>query len=181
MERIATYTVNAQITSTQLNDLQDVTVGLISGANNNVLSAAGCDGCEWQSSSATLIPATQIKVDATRDWRDRVLTVLYFAPSGSDSQPGGVNDTDYDYDITALRKGYTGRGGLDAGGNNPSNGNPPVVTSTPPGSWALKVDLDVYLYASTVDGSLWLYNDSLGTLKTPILSITATAPTGLRP
>ena len=181
MERIATYTVNAQITSAQLNDLQDVTVGLISGANNNVLSAAGCDGCEWQSSTASLLTATQIKVDATRDWRDRVLTVLYFAPSGSDTQPGGTNDTDYDYEVTSLRKGYTGRGGLDAGGFDPSNGNPPVVTSTPPGSWALKVDVDIYLYASTVDGSLWLYNDTAGTLKTPILSINATAPTGLRP
>ena len=105
MERIATYTVNAQITSTQLNDLQDVTVGLISGANNNVLSVPGCDGCEWQSSTASLLTATQIKVDATRDWRDRVLTVLYFAPSGSDTQPGGTNDTDYDYEVTSLRKG----------------------------------------------------------------------------
>jgi len=180
MERIATYTVNAQITSTQLNDLQDVTVGLISGANNNVLSAAGCDGCEWQS-TADLAPSTQVKVDATRDWRDRVLTVLYYAPSGSNTEPGGVNDTDYDYDITSLRKGYAGRGGLDAGSADPTNGNPPVVTSTPPGSWALKVDVDVYLYASTVDGSLWLYNDTAGTIKIPILSITATAPTGLRP
>ena len=179
MERIATYTVNAQITSAQLNDLQDVTVGLISGANNNVLSAAGCDGCEWQSSSATLASTTQIKVDATRDWRDRVLTVLYYSPTGANTQPGGGDDYQYDYDITALRKGYTGRGGLDAGSADPTNGNPPVPAAGT--SWAMEVDVDIYLYASTVDGSLWLYNDSLGTLKTPILSITATAPTGLRP
>jgi hypothetical protein len=179
MERVATYTVNAQITSTQLNDLQDVTVGLISGANNNALSAAGCDGCEWQSSTANILSATQIKVDATRDWRDRVLTVLYYAPTGANEQPGGIADYQYDYNIPSLRKGYTGRGGLDAGSADPSNGNPPVPAAGT--SWALEVDANIYLYASTVDGSLWLYNDSGGVLKIPILSITATAPTGLRP
>jgi len=178
MERIATYTVNAQITSTQLNDLQDVTVGLISGANNNVLSAPGCDGCEWQYTT-DLPNATQVKVDSTRDWRDRVLTVLYYSPSGGNTQPGGANDFDYDYPISSLRKGYTGRGGLDAGSADPTNGSPPVPAIG--ASWALKVAVTVWLYASTVDGSLWLYNDSGGARKTPILSITATAPTGLRP
>ena len=179
MERIATYTVNAQITSTQLNDLQDVTVGLISGANNNVLSAPGCDGCEWQSSAASLSSATQVKVDASKDWRDRVLTVAYYAPSGALTQPGGANDYKYDYDITSLRKGYTGRGGLDAGSADPTNGNSPVPAAGV--SWAMEVATDIWLYASTVDGALYLYNDTVGTLKTPILSITATAPTGLRP
>jgi hypothetical protein len=178
MERIATYTANAPITSTQLNDLQDVTVGLISGSASNVLSAAGCDGCEWQS-TANLLPSTQIKVDATRDWRDRVLTVLYYSPSGANTQPGGANDYDYDYDITSLRKGYTGRGGLDAGSADPTNGNPPVPAAG--ASWAMEIATDIYLYASTVNGSLWLFNDTAGTIKIPILSITATAPTGLRP
>ena len=177
MERIATYTANAPITSTQLNDLQDVTVGLISGSASNVLSAAGCDGCEWQS-TANLLPSTQIKVDATRDWRDRVLTVLYYSPSGANTQPGGANDYDYDYDITSLRKGYTGRGGLDAGSADPTNGNPPVPAAGT--SWAMEIATDIYLYANATDGSLYLYNDG-GTIKTPILSITATAPTGLRP
>ncbi len=178
MERIATYTANAPITSTQLNDLQDVTVGLISGAQNNVLSAAGCDGCEWQSSAATLVAATQVKVDGTRDWRDRVLTVLYYSPLTSNSEPGGVNDYEYDYDITSLRKGYTGRGGLDAGSADPTNGNPPVPAAG--ASWAMEVAANIWLYASATDGSLYLYNDG-GTIKTPILSIIATAPTGLRP
>ena len=108
-----------------------------------------------------------------------MLTVLFYAPSGADTQPGGANDYQYDYDIPSLRKGYTGRGGLDAGSADPTNGNPPVPAAGT--SWAMEVDVDIYLYASTVDGSLWLFNDSLGTLKTPILSITATAPTGLRP
>ena len=181
MERIATYTANAPITSTQLNDLQDVTVGLISGAQNNVLSAAGCDGCEWQSSAAELVAAEQVKVDGTRDWRDRVLTVLFYAPSGALTQPGGANDYTYDYDITALRKGYTGRGGLDAGQADPTNGNPPVPAAAPNSSWAMEIATDIWLYASATDGSLYLYNDTASPLKTPILSITATAPTGLRP
>lgn len=179
MERIATYTANAPITSTQLNDLQDVTVGLISGSTNNVLSTSGCDGCEWQSSAATLVTATQVKVDDSRDWRDRVLTVLYYAPLGALTQPGGANDFLYDYSIPALRKGYTGRGALDAGSADPTNGNPPVPAAI--ASWAMEVDTDIWLYANATDGSLYLYNDSGGTLKTPILSITATAPTGLRP
>ena len=178
MERIATYTANAPITSTQLNDLQDVTVGLISGSASNVLSAAGCDGCEWQS-TANLLPSTQIKVDATRDWRDRVLTVLYYSPGSALTQPGGANDYDYDYDITSLRKGYTGRGGLDAGSADPTIGNPPVPAAG--ASWAMEIATDIYLYASTVNGSLWLFNDTVGTIRIPILSITATAPTGLRP
>ena len=180
MERIATYTANAPITSTQLNDLQDVTVGLVSGSTNNVLSAAGCDGCEWQSSAATLATATQVKVDGSRDWRDRVLTVVYYSPAGALTQPGGANDYLYDYNIPSLRKGYTGRGGLDAGGSDPTNGNPPVPAQTP-GSWAMEVDTNIWLYASASDGVLWLYNDTVGTLKIPILSINATAPTGLRP
>jgi len=181
MERIATYTANAPITSTQLNDLQDVTVGLIAGAQNNVLSAAGCDGCEWQSSAAQLATATQVKVDGTRDWRDRVLTVLYYEPSSALTQPGGGLDYTYDYDITALRKGYTGRGGLDAGQADPTNGNPPVPAAAPNSSWAMEIATDIWLYASATDGSLYLYNDTASPLKTPILSITATAPTGLRP
>lgn len=180
MERIATYTVNAQITSTQLNDLQDVTVGLVSGSTNNVLSAAGCDGCEWQSSAASLSNGTQVKVDGSRDWRDRVLTVVYHSPFGATEQPGGANDYQYDYNIPSLRKGYTGRGGLDAGGSDPTNGNPPVPAQTP-GSWAMELATNIWLYANATDGSLYLYNDSGGTLKTPILSIIATAPTGLRP
>jgi hypothetical protein len=179
MERIATYTANAPITSTQLNDLQDVTVGLVSGSNANVLSAPGCDGCEWQSSAASLSSATQVKVDASRDWRDRVLTVAYYTPLAATTQPGGGNDYLYDYDLTSLRKGYTGRGALDLTNNVPTNGNPPVPAATT--SWALQIATDVWLYASTVDGALYLYNDTAGTLKTPILSITATAPTGLRP
>ena len=179
MERIATYTANAPITSTQLNDLQYVTVGLVSGSNANVLSAPGCDGCEWQSSAASLSSATLVKVDASKDWRDRVLTVAYYAPSGALTQPGGANDYQYDYDITSLRKGYTGRGGLDAGSTDPTSGNPPVPAAGT--SWAMEVATDVWLYASTVDGALYLYNGTAGTLKTPILSITATAPTGLRP
>ena len=63
MERIATYTINAPILSAELNKLQDVTVGLISGSTNNVLSADGCDGCEWQLSVASLSNGTQVKVD----------------------------------------------------------------------------------------------------------------------
>lgn len=179
MERIATYTANAPITSTQLNDLQDVTVGLVSGSSANVLSAPGCDGCEWQSSAASLSAHTQVKVDASKDWRDRVLTVAYYAPSGALTQPGGANDYQYDYNITSFRKGYTGRGGLDAGSADPTNGSPPVPAAGT--SWALQVDNNIWLYASTVDGALYLYNDTAGTLKTPILSINATAPTGLRP
>lgn len=179
MERIATYTANAPITSAQLNDLQDVAVGLVSGTNANVLSAPGCDGCEWQSSAASLSSATQVKVDASKDWRDRVLTVAYYTPSGALTQPGGADDYHYDYDITSLRKGYTGRGGLDAGSADPTNGNPPVPAAG--ASWAMEVATSVWLYASTVDGALYLYNATAGTLKTPILAITATAPTGLRP
>jgi hypothetical protein len=45
----------------------------------------------------------------------------------------------------------------------------------------MEIDTDIYLYANATDGSLYLYNDTAGTLKTPILSIIATAPTGLRP
>lgn len=179
MERIATYTANAPITSAQLNDLQDVAVGLVSGTNANVLSAPGCDGCEWQSSAGSLSNGTQVKVDASKDWRDRVLTVAYYSPAGALTQPGGANDYKYDYDIPSLRKGYTGRGGLDAGSADPTNGNPPVPAAGT--SWAMEVATDVWLYASTVDGALYLYNDTAGTLKTPILSINATAPTGLRP
>ena len=107
-----------------------------------------------------------------------LITVSYNIPTGSDQEPGGVNDYVFDY-TPAFRIGYTGRGALDAGAAAPSALHPPVPASTT--SWALQIATNVWLYAHPSTGVLWIYNNTGVVLRHPVLIVTATGATGLRP
>ena len=177
MERTAIYTPKQQGRAAQLNTLQTY----VAAASNNTHTTLGlgADTVVWMYSSATLGAAALAKIDGGLDYRDRLLTVLYAIPGGADEEPGGGNDYLNDFAPT-VRVGYTGRGAKDAGGiNAPSAGNPPVRGSGT--SWALQLDTDVWLYASPSDGALYLYNGTGVALRSPTLTITASAVTGKRP
>lgn len=180
MQPVQTYVANQQILAAELNDIQTRAAGLVTANTNNAHDTLG-DGLrsvEWMYDQADLAAGTPIKLDGATDFRDRMLTVVWSVPSGSDQEPGGVNDHLLDHTPT-LRRGYTGTGGRDAGGLAPSAGNPPVPASTT--SWALQVITNVWLYALPSTGSLYLYNDTGSAIRRPVLTVHATGKTGKRP
>ena len=176
MERIQVYVPNQQVNASELNAL--VTAGVGDANNAHTSLGDGADSVQWMYSGVTLGIGALVKVDGLLDYRDRLLTVLYKVPSSVDEWPGSGNDYSLDY-TPISRIGYTGRGALDAASANPTAGNPPVPAATT--SWAVQIDTNVWLYADTLTGALWLYNGTAGTLRTPILTVTASAPTGKRP
>lgn len=177
MQRIQVYVPNQQVLSAELNTL--VTYGAGDANNMHTSLGRGADMVEWMYDGATLGVGALVKVDGAMDYRDRLLTVLYQLPAGADEEPGAGNDYLLDGTPT-LRKGYTGRGARDAGGvSAPTAGNPPVPASTV--SWAMQLTANVWLYADPSAGALYLYNGTAGTLRSPVLTITASAPTGKRP
>lgn len=180
MEYVQTYVANQQILADELNKIQVRECGLrVAGSNNtHTLMADGRDGTDWMYDGGALADATTVKVDATYDWRDRILSVHYAQPAGGSEEPGAVNDYLLDY-TPKRRLGYTGLGGLTAGLATPSAGNPPVPAANT--SWALQIDANLWLYADVTDGSLWLYNNTGGGLGAPVLTISASAVTGKRP
>lgn len=179
MQRTQTYAANQQVLAAELNALQDQAQGLNAGANNNAHTTltAGTTAIEWMYDTATLGPSQLIKVDGSIDWRDRILTVAYGIPAASDWNPGASRDFEFDF-APVLRRGYTGLGALGAASAPVTPGVPPVTASG--SSWALKVDVNVWLYAAPSTGELYLYNGTAGTLRRPILTVTATAKTGQR-
>ena len=180
MQAVQTYVANQQILAAELNDIQTRAAGLVTANSNNTHTTLG-DGVvivEWMYDTADLAAGTLVKVDGATDYRDRMLTVVWSVPSGSDQEPGGVSDYLLDYAPT-LRRGYTGTGGLDAGSVAPSAGNPPVPASTT--SWALQVIANVWLYAHPSTGSLYLYNGTGSAIRRPTLTVHATGKTGKRP
>lgn len=180
MRRQQTYVPNQQVLSAELNAWQDRNAGAAPGSANNThtLLGNGFDTLQWMYDTATLANATLVKVDGLIDYRDRLLSVAYKVPGGADEEPGGGNDYLFDY-VPVLRIGYTGEGGLGAASATIVNGVPPVPASTT--SWALQIDTNVWLYASPTTGELFLYNNSGGALRRPILTVTASAVTGKRP
>ena len=176
MKRIQAYVSNQQILAAEMNSIAAAS----GGDSNNTISAigTGLDVFSWIYNAAELANATPVKVDGAMDYRDRIITVSYNIPTGSDQEPGGVNDCVFDY-TPAFRIGYTGLGGLDAFSVAPSAGKPPVPASTT--SWALQVIANVWLYAHPSTGSLYLYNGTGSAIRRPTLTVHATGKTGKRP
>jgi hypothetical protein len=147
VKRIQAYVSNQQILAAEMNSLAAAS----GGDSNNTISAigTGLDVFPWIYNAAELAAATPVKVDSAMDYRDRIITVSYNIPTGSDQEPGGVNDYVFDY-TPAFRIGYTGRGALDAGAAAPSAGNPPVPASTT--SWALQIADERVALRASLDG-----------------------------
>lgn len=177
---IQTYVPNQQVLAAELNAIQARAVGAVPGDSNNAHTTlgAGNDIIVWMD-ALDLASAALVKVDASRDFRDRILVVNYVPSATANQLPGQASDSKFDY-IPKPRIGYTGRGAKN-GANTaaPSAGDPPVVLDGV--SWALQIDTSVWLYAHPTDGSLWLYNATASTIRTPILDVRTTAATGKRP
>jgi len=179
MQRAVTYVLNQQLFPDEVNVIVDRALGGGAATSNNVHDTLGdgMDVIEWMYDAATLGIGALIKVDGQRDYRDRLLAVTYNTPGSPDQEPGSANDFLLDY-TPLRRRGYTGLGGLDAASAVPTTGNPPVPAAGT--SWALQIDTSIWIYASTVNGSLYLFNGTAGTLRSPILTIYASATTGKR-
>ena len=95
MKRIQAYVSNQQILAAEMNSLAAAS----GGDSNNTISAigTGLDVFPWIYNAAELAAATPVKVDSAMDYRDRIITVSYNIPTGSDQEPGGVNDYVFDY------------------------------------------------------------------------------------
>lgn len=175
-----TYVANQQILAAELNDLCTRAVGAVAGDSNNTHTTLGngSDVIVWMEDT-DLASAALVKVDGSRDFRDRIMVVHYTASATANQLPGQTSDSKFDY-IPKLRIGYTGLGAKN-GANTaaPSAGDPPVVLDDV--SWALQIDTSIWLYAHPTGGALWLYNGTGSTIRTPILDVRVTRATGKRP
>jgi hypothetical protein len=181
MKRVHNWTLNTEVASADLNTIQDRAVGLVTASLNNTLPAIirGMDGVAWQCNT-DVANGTLIAVDATIDWRDRLILAWYRGYAGTNG-PGTSGD--YTYASTTLYSNiyYTGLGARDAGGvNAPTNGNVPVPAADT--SWALNITAGgVWIYADpSNNGTLTLYNNSGSAVKSPNLIVFATNKTTLR-
>ena len=179
MQRTQSYVANQQVLAAELNGIQDMAIGSQPADVNNThtLMANGQDVIMWMYDVADVANATEVKVDAARDYRDRILMVFYTGASGANQWPGSALDRVFDYTVP-VRMGYTGLGALGAASAAVVNGVPPVPADGT--SWALQIASNVWLYTHVGDGALYLYNNSGGVIRTPILTIFASADTGKR-
>ena len=184
MDAVQTYVPNQQILAAELNGIQARAVGMQRSDNFNhyadpgTLLPEGLTSRLWLASTGVMNDTVSALIDASIDWRDRVLVVQYSAGAAVTERPGSANDYLADYAVTT-RRGYTGRGALDAGAAAPSTGNPPVPASG--SSWAMKAATNVWLYAHPTTGALYVYNATGGDIFVPQILVLASAPTGWRP
>ena len=182
---VNTFTINSPVPSADLNEIQQRATDLRPSDNFNFYANLGTalpDGATcrlWLALSGVLNDTTSASIDASIDWRDRVLTTQYSTGATAAELPGSADDYLFDYAVTT-RRGYTGRGAYRSGGVlAPSTGNPPAPASTV--SWAMTVATNVFLYAHPTSGELYVYNASGGNIFMPQILVFATAPTGWRP
>lgn len=167
MDRLTTFTTNSQVPSTTLNALQDRARGqrLASAAATGELSGmaavtgggAGTEARFYATPSGGFPDADITLIDDSIDWRDRYIKNGWDNFGAANVRAGQANDYTYDGTLVAhaITSGYTGTGGLDAGGSAPSAGNPPVSAS---GKFRIQLQTSLWLYALPSDGKLYLYN-----------------------
>lgn len=159
MKAVSTAVAGTNASSADYNTLQARAFGMRPASGGELAGTEGVDGVHAQ--LGTGFPnATPKLVDERHDWRDRVLKVVYCNLSAAANRPGGA--TDY-VDWSTLggistTLGYTRLGAYDAGGLEPSAGNPPVPGAGPPASAAVQVFANFWLYADPSDGRLFAYN-----------------------
>jgi hypothetical protein len=179
MKVLTTFAAMQQIASTFLNSLQSIAMGAKTGTTNNDLGAlaSGADVKINQYKTGLATGATPIKLDGDIDWRDRIVIGLYLELGATANGLGGANEYNFSNFKPVLFMGYTGTGGLTAGGANPSAGNPPVLAA---GKYRVQCDAanKVLLYANASDTALYLYNDTGATIFPAFVTI-AFGDTGL--
>lgn len=179
-----TYVAAQQILAAELNDLCMRADGSGPGDTNNHLrngihiTGDGCTSIVWmRGGGSNVVTAGNLcVVDASIDWRDRLITVDY-AELGFGVSP--VNTNDYLLDVTTDRRvAYTGTGALGAASAPVAAGVPPVPASGT--SWACQIVTNVWVYAVPSTGELALYNGTGASLAVPMLLVRTTAKTGYR-
>lgn len=194
MKRQATYAPLVEVASADLNAWQDKTVGGRAGSIANDYGATTVYGADriLVQFTASVANASLKQVDASIDWRDRVIKGCCTRLAASDERLGqGLDYETNDPTYTTVAKTlfadtYTGTGAYSnvaGAGTAVSNGNPPLNNVSVVRSYAPIIDDrgtgSVYLYVSPSDYSLNLYNNSGATLYLR-LEIEASGDTGLR-
>jgi hypothetical protein len=178
MRKITDFAPSQQILDTFLDQLQDEQHGAIKADSNNDVSQMepGIDERIWQYATG-LATATLVKIDGSIDWRDRFVSMELFATTDATQLAGGAND--HNLNVAASwgkTDGYTGTGGLDAGGSAPTNGNPPVSAA---GKFMQTPLANEFVYAHPSSGVLYIYNNT-GSTQYYVLKYRATGDTGKR-
>lgn len=149
------------------NALQDEQEGLIPATDTPTIAIKGADGRWWNTPTGGITDGTLRVIDASVDWRNRVVWGVLQVLGAADRRPGAAN-AHLVNDPTAstwvrLFEGWTGTGGVGAASATVADGTPPVIAS---GSYAVILDegatsaARVWLYARPSDGALCLYNAS---------------------
>lgn len=171
MDRVNTYSVNAVITSSQMNSIQDRAVGGEPSAVGNLTGLSAGERVVWFESAVDVAAATLIVVD-NRNWKDHVVAWTLNVHGGANQEIGAANDYQWDQTVTS-GVAYLGLGALDAGSAQVANGFPPVRAAG--SSWAGDLGGGKWLYVDAGDGyKLKFYNDTGGTLRTPALRVAGT-------
>ena len=169
------------------NELQDRCRGIRPGSGGgNAFTGAEAKGedavvyCEGNADLAH--HAAPVLIDDNHDWLDRWIRfrgVLLI--TGAVQVPGGGFDYLEQGAYVQLEGcGYTGTGGLDATGAAPSAANPPDEGTVAGPATSYRVPLEatnLYLYADTATGALYLYNAD-GYSRRVFLEVTGTSDLG---
>lgn len=163
-----------QLPSAFLNQVQAEQQGQIAANQNNGLApGAGVDWRVWQTTpGADLADNTEVLIDDSINWRDRLMQVEYMRfPAGGADMPGGASDYNFPTAFVQLTilEGMSASGAYTAaGGAVSSPGNPPTFGPVPGPltSYAILLEAPgpntgVWLYCKGGDatGKLYLYND----------------------
>lgn len=194
MKQQQTYAAGDPIAAADLNTWQDKTVGGRAASISNDFGATTVYGADrvLTQLATTVANGTVKQIDASIDWRDRVVKGCCTRLAASDERIGqGLDYETNDPTYTTVAKTlfvdtYTGTGAYSnvaGAGTAVSNGNPPVNSVGGVRSYAPIVDDrgtgSVYLYVSPSDYSLNVYNNSGGALYLR-LEIEASGKTALR-
>lgn len=171
MDRVNTYSVNAVITSSQMNSIQDRAVGGEPSAVGNLTGLSAGERVVWFESAVDVAAATLIVVD-NRNWKDHVVAWTLNVHGGANQEIGAANDYQWDQTVTS-GVAYLGLGALDSGSAQVADGFPPVRAAG--ASWAGDLGGGKWLYVDAADGyKLKFYNNTGGTLRTPALRVAGT-------
>lgn len=183
MEPLAkTWTTMQQVDSADLNQLQENSCASRPAAGTATNSWAsienGTQEVAFQSDTA-FANGTVYTLDASIDWRDRVILGDVLLPGAPNTQPGGANDTNCNSGASSLYPFllYTGTGATDAGAALVSNGNPPALGYYTDAGVA---NLWVFCDTGAGGGKLRIYNATGAAVDCPMFFIRGTRDLGKR-
>lgn len=179
---VKTWTSLQQVASADLNQIQEDAFAMRPAAGTATNDWAsienGVQEVAFQSATA-FANATVYTLDASIDWRDRVIRGDVLLPGAANTQPGGANDTNCNSGASSLYSFllYTGTGATDAGAALVSNGNPPALGYFTDAGLA---NLWVFCDTGAGGGKLRIYNQTGAAVECPMFFIRTTRDLGKR-